>query len=75
MYKTVSKLVPEIDGRHGFVALPGRVDSTVEGLELLLLGVLDFGHTILGNVVADNVLEECPVEVSGAHVLADLVDS
>ena len=66
MYKTVLKLVPEIDGCHGVVVLPGVVDSTVEGLGLLVLGVLDLGYTALGNVVADNVLHECPVEVSSA---------
>ena len=41
---------------------------------ILLLGVLDLGHTIFGNVEADNVLDERPVEVSGSHVFTYLVD-
>ena len=75
MHEAVSKLVPEIDGWHGVVVLPGVVDSTVEGLELLFLRFLDLGHTIIGNVVTNNVLDECLVKVSSAHVFADLVDS
>ena len=75
MYKTVSKLVPEDDGCHCVVVPPSVVDNTIEGLELLLLGILDLAHAIIGNVVADNVLDECPIEVSGAHMLADLLDS
>ena len=58
MYEAVPKLVPEIDGCRGVVELPGVVDGMVEGLELLLLGILDLDHTILGNVVADTVLDE-----------------
>ena len=58
MYEAVPKLVPEIDSCNGVVDFPDVVDGTEKGLELFLLGLLDLGHTILGNVVADNVLDE-----------------
>ena len=74
MYKTVSKLVPEVDCCH-FVLLPSIVDEHVEGLEPFPCRLLDLGHPFLRDVMPYNVLNECPVEMPRLHMLAELVDS